>query len=160
MRSSSGPLCTKLRVATLADAVVVRAVTLRRGLSAGLDRARAHEAARVASQLAAAIVSCSRGGEILLDVDLEGHEFWIVAKGRAPGLEALQDYLSEGATSGVRLMPSPWVGHAFAAQPRECWSGAVKFELREEGGAHVSCVIPLVMDGAVEVSVNESEKSE
>lgn len=160
MRRSSGPLCTKLRVATPADAVVVRAATLRRGLSAGLDRARAHEAARVASQLATAIVSCSRGGEILLDVDLEGREFWIVAHGRAPGLEALRDYLSEGAASGVRRMPSLGAGHAPTAQPLACWSGEVMFELREEGGPHVSCVIPLVMDGAAEVAVKESEKFE
>lgn len=160
MRRSSGPLCTKLRVATLADAVVVRAATLRRGLSAGLDRTRAHEAARVASQLASAIVSCSRGGEILLDVDLDDREFRIVAQGRAPGLEALQDYLSAGAASGVRRMPSPWSGPASTARPLECWSGDVKFELRDEGGPHVSCVIPLVMDGAAEVSVKESEKSE
>jgi len=138
-------LRTTLRVENLADAPVVRAVTLRRGLSAGLGRLRASEAALVASELATNIVKYGCGGEIELDVDLQALTFSIVALDRGPGLPSLEDYFKDGVSRGTPRAPdSPLVsglGSGGGAVRR--LADEVTWEPRAGGGSKISCIIAL-----------------
>jgi len=155
-----------MRVETLGDAPVVRAVTLRRGLSAGLGRVRASEAALVASELATNIVKYGQGGEIVLDVDLEASIFSIVALDRGPGLPSLADYFEDGVSRGQRrAADSPalgGLGSGGGAVRR--LADAVTCEPREGGGAKISCIISLERNsvpvgGPVGIVTEKSEKS-
>lgn len=138
-------LCTTLRVEKLADAPVVRAVTLRRGLSAGLSRLRAAEAALVASELATNIVKYGRGGEIELDVDVTAATFSIVALDRGPGLPSLEDYFRDGVSQGTPRAPdtplTSGLGSGGGAIRR--LADEVTWEPREGGGSKISCIIAL-----------------
>lgn len=157
---AASSLRTMLRVATAADAAVVHAATLRRGLSAGLDRARAIDAARVASELAVAIVAGPEGGEIVLDVDLEEQRFWIVAQARA-GLEALEQKLRAGAQSGTWPISDRTRGAGPDARSSalERCLGEVRFEPRVGGGSTVSCVLGPVGPASAGARVHEREET-
>ena len=154
-------MCTVLRIENLADAPVVRAVTLRRGLSAGLDRLRAGEAALVASDLATSMAKYSDGGEIMLDVDLRNGTFWIVALDRGPGLPSLEDYFQEAFDKDDRPTPlrsvSLELGSRVGAVRR--LADDVRWEAREGGGSRISCQISLNPGGGPAGRTTESEKS-
>jgi|GEM_PF-2336655 len=158
----AGSLCTVLRIERLADAPVVRAVTLRRGLSAGLDRLRASEAALVASELATNIVKYADGGEIVLDVDLGAATFWIIALDRGPGLPSLEDYFRDGVTKVTRRAPdrevSGGVGSGGAAVQR--LADSVDWEPRTGGGSKISCRIRINQAGGPAGTTTESEISQ
>jgi anti-sigma regulatory factor (Ser/Thr protein kinase) len=138
-----------LHIETIADAPVVRAVTLRRGLSAGLNKVRACEAALVASELATSIVRYGDGGEIVLDVDLATSTFWIVALDRGPGLPSLEDYFDSPSSVGL--------GSDGGTVRR--LADDVRWERRDGGGNEISCRISLNPAGGPAGTNNESERS-
>jgi anti-sigma regulatory factor (Ser/Thr protein kinase) len=157
----AGPLCTVLRIERLADAPVVRAVTLRRGLSAGLGRVRANEAALVASELATNIVKYGDGGEILLDVDVRTATFWIVALDRGPGLPSLEDYFNDGMTRGSQHAADSQFSGAIdsGGGAIERLADDVEWEPRTGGGNRISCRICIHRGGGPVGKATESERT-
>lgn len=156
-----GPLCTVLRIERLADAPIVRAVTLRRGLSAGLDRVRAGEAALVASELAISIVKYGDGGEIWLDVDVGTGTFWIVALDRGPGLPSLEDYLRDGETHGTERVSGQRISGVVdtAGTGVERLVDDVQWEARPGGGSKIICRVCIDQGGGPAGKTNERERA-
>jgi anti-sigma regulatory factor (Ser/Thr protein kinase) len=143
-------LRTVLHLETMADAPVVRAVTLRRGLSAGLTKLRAGEVALMASELAMSIVKFGDGGQIVLDVDLATRTFWIVALDRGPGLPSLEDYFHGGSRAGF----DSGVGAVRRL------ADDVRWERRDGGGSEISCRISLDAVGGPLGNSSERERTQ
>lgn len=93
----------RLRIASLADAAVARALVVRFARDIGLTPRAASEAAIAASELVTNVVKYAGAGELVIVEDPEGLR--ITALDRGPGLANPEELFEDGISQGSRREP-------------------------------------------------------